>query len=77
MKHPKRPHELVASLFRGRCIDICLRFRYILKNLAHQGRIPDAIRNVERVRCFRAGSQPAPERTRANDSATFPVMATD
>jgi hypothetical protein len=37
-----------------------------LKNLAHEGRIPDAIRNVERVRCFRAGSQPSPERLRAS-----------
>ena len=64
-KAPARP-KLVTSLFGGRCIDICLRFRYILNNLAHEGRIPDAIRNVERVRCFRAGSQPAPERLRAS-----------
>ena len=31
-----------------------------------EGRIPDAICSVERVRCFRAGSQPAPERLRAS-----------
>ena len=32
------------------------------------GRIPDAIQSVERVRCFRAGSQPAPERLWASRS---------
>ena len=64
-KAPARP-KLITSPFERRRIDICLRFRYILNNLAHEGRIPDAIRNVERVRCFRAGSQPAPERLRAS-----------
>jgi len=36
------------------------------KSLLIEGRIPDAIRSVERVRCFRAGSQSAPERLRAS-----------
>ena len=43
-------------------LDIRPHFRYGLKISLIEGRIPDAICSVGRVRCFRAGSQPAPER---------------
>jgi hypothetical protein len=36
------------------------------RSRSFEGRIPDAIRSVERVRCFRADSQSAPERLRAS-----------
>jgi hypothetical protein len=47
-------------------LDYRLYFSYDAKISLIEGRIPDAICNVERVRCFRAGSQPAPERLRAS-----------
>ena len=45
-------------------LDILLDYRlyvsYGAKISLIEGRIPDAICNVERVRCFRAGSQTSP-----------------
>jgi hypothetical protein len=41
-------------------------------NLARrEGHVPDAIRSVERERCFRAGSQSAPEQLRASCAAVL------
>jgi len=42
-----------------------------------EGRVPDAILKAEQGRFPRAVSQTAPGRTRAFDSATFLLMATD
>ena len=47
-------------------LDYRLYFSYDAKISLIEGRIPDAICNVERVRCFRADSQSAPERLRAS-----------
>jgi hypothetical protein len=53
-------------------LDIRPQFSYISPRISlTEGRIPDAIRNVERVRCFRAGSQPAPERLWASFSSAL------
>src|SRR5260221_712267 len=62
-----RDRRLIGDLH----LDICLYSRYIHRISLIEGRIPDAIRSVERVRCFRAGSQPAPERLWASFSSVL------
>ncbi len=72
MRYAVDAHARATVSYTGTHLDKRPHISYISPRISlTEGRIPVAIRNVERVRCFRAGSQPAPERLWASFSSAL------